>query len=130
MTMTERRPSDAPGLPARAVAPAPTFAAAALKSRQLLIAFVLALLIGLLLVWSVSLREIENDRAYRRADAEQRVQLKAQMYAESALKWVAVGMPVTEHPPHRSVRAELPHTAPASGHDAKRSDGYGCTRLG
>ena len=28
---------------------------------------------------------------------------------------VAVGMAVTCHPPHRSVRAELPHTAPASG---------------
>jgi len=24
----------------------------------------------------------------------------------------AVGMPIAEHPPHRSVRAELPHTAP------------------
>jgi len=32
--------------------------------------------------------------------------------------WVAVGTPVTRHPPHRSVLAELPHTAPASGHDA------------
>ncbi len=31
-------------------------------------------------------------------------------------------MPVAEYPPHRSVRAELPHTAPASGHDAKRSE--------
>ncbi len=28
---------------------------------------------------------------------------------------VAVGMPVTRHPPHRSRRAELPHRAPASG---------------
>ena len=28
---------------------------------------------------------------------------------------VAVGMAVTCHPPHRSVRAELPHTAPALG---------------
>ena len=26
-------------------------------------------------------------------------------------------MPVTQHPLHRSVRAELPHTAPALGHD-------------
>ena len=26
-------------------------------------------------------------------------------------KTVAVGMPVTRHPPHRSVRAEFPHTA-------------------
>jgi hypothetical protein len=24
-------------------------------------------------------------------------------------------MPVTRHPPHRSVREELPHTAPTSG---------------
>ena len=29
----------------------------------------------------------------------------------SALR-VAVGMTITDHPPHRSVRAELPHTAP------------------
>ena len=28
---------------------------------------------------------------------------------------VAIGMPVARHPPHRSVRAELPHTAPTSG---------------
>jgi len=28
---------------------------------------------------------------------------------------IAVGMPVTRHPPHRSVREELPHTAPTSG---------------
>ena len=30
-------------------------------------------------------------------------------------RWVAVGMPVTQHPPHRSRRAALPHRAPASG---------------
>jgi hypothetical protein len=35
--------------------------------------------------------------------------------AISARKPVAVGMAVTCHPPHRSVRAELPHTAPALG---------------
>ena len=34
---------------------------------------------------------------------------------------VAVGTEVALRPPHRSVRAELPHTAPASGHDAKRT---------
>ena len=28
---------------------------------------------------------------------------------------IAVGMPVTRHPPHRSVRAQLRHTAPTSG---------------
>jgi hypothetical protein len=32
---------------------------------------------------------------------------------------VAVGMAVTCHPPHRSVHAELPHTAPALGFDAE-----------
>ena len=32
-----------------------------------------------------------------------------------AAKVVAVGTAVTCRPPHRSVRAELPHTAPASG---------------
>ena len=31
--------------------------------------------------------------------------------AESAFG-VAVGMTIADHPPHRSVRAELPHTAP------------------
>jgi hypothetical protein len=30
----------------------------------------------------------------------------------SAGRSAAVGMPVARHPPHRSVRAELPHTAP------------------
>jgi hypothetical protein len=34
---------------------------------------------------------------------------------------VGVGMPVTQHPLHRSVRAELPHTAPALGHDDQAS---------
>ena len=32
---------------------------------------------------------------------------------------VAVGMPVSRHPPHRSQRAELPHWAPTSGCDVK-----------
>ena len=32
---------------------------------------------------------------------------------------VAVGMLVARHPPHRSVREALPHTAPALGNDAK-----------
>ena len=32
---------------------------------------------------------------------------------------VAVGMPVTRRNPHRSVHEELPHTAPASGDNAK-----------
>ncbi len=36
---------------------------------------------------------------------------------------VAVGTEVTLRPPHRSVHAGLPHTAPASGHDAKRTVG-------
>ena len=38
---------------------------------------------------------------------------------------VAVGTGIAPRPPHRSVRAELPHTAPALSHDAKRSLGYG-----
>ncbi len=33
---------------------------------------------------------------------------------------VAVGTAIARRPPHRSVRAALPHTAPASSHDAKR----------
>jgi hypothetical protein len=43
-------------------------------------------------------------------------------------KEVAVGTPVTRCPPHRSVRAALPHTAPASGHDAKAGYGEGMLR--
>ena len=35
--------------------------------------------------------------------------------AERVEQMVAVGTEVTLRPPHRSVRAELPHTAPASG---------------
>ena len=34
---------------------------------------------------------------------------------ENQQRLIAVGTPVTERPPHRSVRAELPHTAPTSG---------------
>ena len=41
----------------------------------------------------------------------------------SVVQVVAVGMLVAQHPPHRSLRAELPHKAPASGYDAKRSGG-------
>jgi len=33
--------------------------------------------------------------------------------------WVAVGTLVTQRPPHRSERAALPHSALASGDDAK-----------
>jgi|GEM_PF-2348497 len=36
---------------------------------------------------------------------------------------VAVGTAIAPLPPYRSVRAELPHTAPASGHDARVSQG-------
>jgi hypothetical protein len=36
---------------------------------------------------------------------------------------VAAGTSITRHTPHRSVRAELLHTAPASGHDANHADG-------
>jgi len=39
---------------------------------------------------------------------------KSQRMAQGLLA-IAVGMPVTRHPPHRSVRAQLRHTAPTSG---------------
>ena len=35
---------------------------------------------------------------------------------------VAVGTLVAQRPPHRSVRAVLPHTAPASGYNDKASE--------
>ena len=37
---------------------------------------------------------------------------------------VAVGMPVTQHPPPRSRRAARPHRAPASGRDAQAQSAY------
>ena len=42
---------------------------------------------------------------------------------------IAVGTGLSARPPHRSVREELPHTAPTSGHNASRSLGYGCRTL-
>src|SRR6516165_8037612 len=36
---------------------------------------------------------------------------------------VAVGMTITNHPPHRSVRAELPHTAPPSDQSVETNVG-------
>jgi hypothetical protein len=35
------------------------------------------------------------------------------------MKNVAVGTVIARRPPHRSRRAELPHRAPTSGHDAE-----------
>jgi hypothetical protein len=46
-----------------------------------------------------------------------------EFYGSAACWMVAVEKPVARHPPHRSVLAELPHTAPALSHDAKRADG-------
>ena len=37
----------------------------------------------------------------------------------SVIYRVTVGMPVTRHPPYRSVHEELPHTAPTSGDNAE-----------
>src|SRR5438128_2117024 len=37
--------------------------------------------------------------------------------------WVAVGMSIAAHPPRRSVRAELPHTAPPSDTSVKANIG-------
>jgi hypothetical protein len=49
-----------------------------------------------------------------------------------SLVQVAVGMPVTRHPPHSSRRAALPHRAPASGRRAgiRRGLPYAVARLG
>src|SRR5262252_9271562 len=41
----------------------------------------------------------------------------------AAIEEVAVGMPVTRHPPPRSRRAALPHRAPASGDNAQAPEG-------
>ena len=37
------------------------------------------------------------------------------IYRNRDLTWFAVGTVVTDRPPHRTVRAEFPHTAPTSG---------------
>ena len=46
--------------------------------------------------------------------------------AAIAFCMVAVGMPVARHPPHRSVRAELPHTAPTLDDGADALSGVWC----
>ena len=46
-------------------------------------------------------------------------------FGNCSMQSVAVGTGIAPRPPHRSVRAALPHTAPALSHDAKRSLGYG-----
>src|SRR6266704_2900536 len=43
---------------------------------------------------------------------------------------VAVGRPVTRHPPHRSRRAALPHRALASGRDAQALRGIRMADMG
>ena len=40
------------------------------------------------------------------------------------LKVVAVGTGITPSPPHRPVRAELPHTVPTSGHNVPLAAGH------
>jgi len=42
-----------------------------------------------------------------------------------SLKTIAVGTAIAGRPPHRSVREELPHTAPALSRSRKRCSGYG-----
>jgi hypothetical protein len=49
---------------------------------------------------------------------------------EETVLQVAVGMPVTQHPPPRSRRAALPHRALASGHDAHTLRGRGMQDVG
>jgi hypothetical protein len=44
--------------------------------------------------------------------------------------WVAVGMRITAHPPRRSVRAELPHTAPPSDTSVEAYVGIGMKSAG
>ena len=53
--------------------------------------------------------------------------LAAAQTAEFARKQIlevlfAVGTPITQRPPHRSVRAELPHTAPTLGEWRRNAD--------
>ena len=36
-------------------------------------------------------------------------------YRKDRMEWIAVGMPLSEHPPHRSQRAQFTHWAPTLG---------------
>ncbi|MGI9302955.1 MAG: hypothetical protein ACR2RB_09630, partial [Gammaproteobacteria bacterium] len=62
----------------------------------------------------------------RRADAAQRYGISNKVLDQlsrisSRYGLVAVGTPLTGRPPHRSVRAEFPHTAPASGDNGENA---------
>jgi putative transposase len=50
---------------------------------------------------------VSDASIYKRSRAAERQILSS--------KLIAVGTPITERPPHRSVRAGFPHTAPTSG---------------
>ena len=89
--------------------------------------------IGALAAMQLSVRpEAEGARAAR-SEPEARLRRSRRELHRSRVRaaahrvdqWVAVGTRITPRPPHRSVRAALPHTAPALSHDAKRSLGYG-----
>jgi uncharacterized protein DUF3500 len=51
-------------------------------------------------------------------------------HIHAMVRTVAVGMPVTQHPPHRSRRAALPHRAPALGRNAQALRGIRMHNLG
>ena len=79
-------------------------------------------------------RKFQHEGVWERIWQELLVALREQWGREASptaaiidsqsLKAVAVGTLVSQRPPLRSVRAELPHTAPALGHDAYL--GFGC----
>ena len=56
----------------------------------------------------------------RLLDGDNPVRVWREYRSGKVIYQVAVGMPVTRHPPHRSRRAELPHRAPASGQTQRR----------
>jgi retron-type reverse transcriptase len=61
--------------------------------------------------------QYENEaKRFLAAMCERFAQFKLELHPD---KTVAVGTMVTHRPPHRSVLAELPHTAPATGFDVK-----------
>lgn len=73
---------------------------------------------------SRTIKKLESDLGvvlFQRTSRGTRLTWAGQVFLEDArrvlvaLEQVAVGTAVTCRPPHRSVRAELPHTAPASG---------------
>jgi hypothetical protein len=68
---------------------------------------------------AASLEEITSSMNEMGSQTRQSAENATQANRFATQARVAVGMPVTQYPPHRSRRADFPHRAPASGRDAQ-----------